>query len=756
MKALAASSAVASLLAFAASPLVAAQAGRATPPASSTRTAQSQPPPVDGAWPRTYATASGARVVLYQPQVASWVNHRDMTLYAAVSYLAAGQQIPALGTIKAENHTQVALVDRLVNFSEFEITEANFPTLPKESVEGVVAEIVAAIPREQRVIALDRVLAMVDTSQIAPKNVDGVKADPPDVFFSQTPAILVNLDGDPIWSPIAQNDLRFAVNTNWDLFEHPPSRTFYLRVEKSWLTAPSIQGPWRRAGTLPAGFSALPNDGNWADVRAAVPGQAFPVGHMPVVLVSEKPAEVILLDGAPLYSPVKGTNLLWVSNTDSDLFRLGKDGPLYYLVAGRWFSAPDFSGPWTFATPTLPADFGRIPLEHPRSRVLASVPGTRQAAEAVLLAEVPQTAIVNRREITAPPVGYQGNPKFQPIEQTTMSRAVNTDKDIFRVADMFYLCFQGVWFVGMTPTGPWEVADSVPNEIYQIPVGSPAHNVTYVRVNHADEDSVEFAADPAYMGLMVAWGVPVWGTGYYYPPYVGGVGGIPGYFPCYPTFGYGAHYNPWSGTYSRGAAVYGPYGGAGYGARYNPSTSTYSRGAVAYGPSGARGAVLAYNPRTGLAAAPGQGSGVYGSWGSTAVKRGDQWAQTSRATTRATGTTGRVTQGSGGGRAVSGPGPQGSTVVGKSGSGDVFAGNDGNVYRKQGGTWQKYGSGGWNNVERPTGTAGPGSEASRGTMDQLNRDWGARAEGTQRMRDSGRAGSSGFASYRPSVGGTRG
>ena len=71
-----------------------------------------------------------------------------------------------------------------------------------------------------------------------------------------------------------------------------------------------------------------------------------------------------------------GTGLLWVSNTESDVFRMGKTGPVYYLVAGRWFSAPDFTGPWTFATPSLPADFKKIPLEHERSRVLASVPGT--------------------------------------------------------------------------------------------------------------------------------------------------------------------------------------------------------------------------------------------------------------------------------------------------------------------------------------------------------------------------------------------
>ena len=92
----------------------------------------------------------------------------------------------------------------------------------------------------------------------------------------------------------------------------------------------------------------------------------------PTVFVSTTPAEMLLLRGEPSYLLVAGTtDLLWVQNTDSDVFRVGKSGPVYYLVAGRWFSAPGFNGPWTFATTSLPDDFKKIPLEHPRSRVLA-------------------------------------------------------------------------------------------------------------------------------------------------------------------------------------------------------------------------------------------------------------------------------------------------------------------------------------------------------------------------------------------------
>ena len=395
-------------------------------------------------------------------------------------------------------------------------------------------------------------------------------------------------------------------------------------------------------------------------MKAALPGTPLPT--LPKVFVSTKPAELILLHGPPNYLTVTGTKLLWVSNADVDVFRLGKTGAVYFLVSGRWFSAPDFTGPWTFATPTLPDDFKKIPVSHERSRVLASVPGTDQAIEGVLLAQIPQTARVSKKEIKAPEVQFQGDPQFQPIEQTTVARAANTDKDIIKVGDLYYMCFQGVWFVGKSPSGPWEAASSVPKEIYEIPASSPSYNVTNVTIIENNNDEAVYAATAAYTGMMIGWGCAVWGTGYYYPPYVGYGGFYPAYYPYYPTYGYYASYNPWTGSYGRGMVAYGPYGGAGVGARYNPRTGTYARGAAAWGPYGARGVASAYNPRTGAVGTTRQGSSVYGSWGQTAVRRGDQWATTSRVTNNR-GTTTRATQGSGGGEAVTRRGPQGTSGV---------------------------------------------------------------------------------------------
>jgi hypothetical protein len=725
-------------------------------PANTTAAAQVTEPE----WPRAYQTPSGGRVVVYQPQIASWESQKKLVGFAAVSYVAkpaAKDNKPGLGTITLETDTRVSLEERLVKFDNLRITNAHFSTLPKEQVREVVAEITESIPEHERIIALDRVLAAVDKSKIIPKDVPGLKADPPIIYFSQTPAILVNFDNDPVWSPIEKNDLRYAVNTNWDVFEDPATKTFYLRNERTWLKTTDLKGGvWTPAGKLPAGFSTLPANENFKDVKANVPGVAVTAGQQPQVFVSLQASELILTKGAPAYAPVAKTKLHWVSNTESDVFRMGTNGAIYYLVAGRWFSAPAFTGPWTFATPTLPEDFKQIPLEHERSRVLASVPGTEQAAEAVMLAQVPQTARVSKSQTQPEQVTYQGTPQFQQIEGTKVQRAVNTDKDIVMVGTTYYYCYQGVWFTSTSANGPWQVATTVPDAIYTIPASSPSHHVTYVTIEDDDDDDdwVVYAAAAGYTGLMVGWGCAVWGSGWYYPPYVYYGGFYPAYYPHFPTYGYSAWYNPWTGTYGRGVAAYGPYGGAGVGARYNPRTGTYARGAAAWGPYGARGAASAYNPRTGAVGATRQGSNVYGSWGSTAVQRGDDWVQTSRVTNNRTGNTTRVTRtDEGGAISRNTPGPGGGFVAGERG-GDVYAGRDGNVYRREGGSWQKYENGSWGSVDKPTPTgerAGTASERAgttqratpstrsvdQSTYGQLERDRSARSSGSQRTSDYG-------------------
>ena len=199
----------------------------------------------------------------------------------------------------------------------------------------------------------------------------------------------------------------------------------------------------------------------------------------------------------------------------------------YVLLSGRWFrSASLGEGPWEYVPhDKLPAAFARIPDAHPRGAVLASVPGTPQAKEALIDNSIPQTAEVNRTTTTYQAT-YDGTPKFQPIDGTSLHHAANSPVPVIQVApNMYYSLKDGVWFTATSATGPWTVATTVPAVIYTIPPSSPLHYVTYVHVYGGTPQTVYVGYTPGYYGTVVApSSVVVYGTGYVYPPvYVGRV-----------------------------------------------------------------------------------------------------------------------------------------------------------------------------------------------------------------------------------------
>jgi hypothetical protein len=714
---------------FLAPPMVFSQSAQSKP----AQTAQTKPQPAKPKadepmeWPREFQF-TGGKLVVYAPQIDEWKDYKLVKARSAIAFLPKGETNPKLGIIEMQGKTEVDFDSRLVKLTFLQITGSNFPGISKEDNEKALAKLKPLVDSHAiRSISLDRMIASLERAGV--KNVD-VKNDPPKIFYSKKPAVLVIYDGKPVLSPIKNCNLKFVVNTNWDVFYLESAKTAYLRNDKSWMQGGDVDGPFVPVEKLPDDFRKLPLDDNFKDSALNVPGQKMRPDEVPVVFVSEDPAELILLKGEPDYRPIPQTSLVWVVNTDSNLILSTVDNYYYYLVSGRWFRSKSLeSGPWAFATPNLPEEFKKIPAEGENAEVRASIPGTREAEEAVIQASIPQTAKVNKKGIKAPKVTYAGDkPEFQPIESTTLQRAVNTPNDVIQLQNEYYLCYEGVWFVSKSPNGPWVVSERIPAEIYKIPPSSPSYNVTYVTVVEDDDNTDEWISvgvAAGYMGVMIASDCVFWGTGYYYPPYYWYGGYYPAYYPYYHSYGAAAWYNPATGTFGRSGWAYGPYGGVGYGARYNPSTGTYARGAAAYGPYGARGYAEAYNPRTGTSARTRQGTNYYSSWGTTSVRRGDDWVRTASY------------RGDEGGAMKYRTSNGNTGTVGRYGD-DLYAGHDGNVYRKSDNGWQSYDNGSWNSVDRPTGdrpsnTAG---NVNRDSVQQLDRQQTQRNTGSQRAQSS--------------------
>jgi hypothetical protein len=399
--------------------------------------------------------------------------------------------------------------------------------------------------------------------------------------------------------------------------------------------------------------------------------------------------------------------------------------------------------------------------------VRASVPGTVEAKMAALEALLPTRTRAKPGDAPPVEITFAAEPAFETIAGTELARATNTGYDIIQYRGQYYLCYQGVWYVAASPLGPYAATANVPDVIYTIPPSSPAYTVTQVKVVETGT-TVVYEYPPSYSSsVWVVWGVPYYGTGWYYPPYYWG--GY--YYPYWGSYGHGAWYNPATGRYGSRSVWYGPYGGYSYTQGYNPRTGRYGYMETAWDGDTWMSQSEVYNPRTGVGmqterkiedgrmaterqisrggetlkterevdfrnqqsqvrreTSGGASSTVNREWGggtmtssgtitradgSTATIEGEHTREGGQTTisgsggsvdmTTKRGDAGSVTgiQGSGGGQGISVKGEDGRTTIGQSGSGDLYAGHNGNVYKKTDDGWQHYENGGWQPAESP-------------------------------------------------------
>lgn len=710
-------------------------------------------------WPR--AVKSGADTFLiYEPQIDTWEGN-SINLYAAVEFKTEADRASNYGVVWFSARTEVDKVNRLVTLEQAQLTKVKFPVAHNK--ESQLAEILKkTLPGATKTISLDRVEAALVAAGEGVKKVE-VKNDPPEVIIAKKPSLLVLIDGMPQLRAVPETKLQRVINTRAILLFDNEKKTYYVRLKEWWMEAPKLEGPWTYARRLSDDMSkaeqyvaAQKADQDPKAEQQSAPKQPGQKAETPDVYVVYAPAEMIETKGEPQYKPIPGTALEYAENTNANLFR--REGVYYVLISGRWFKGVSLSGPWTFIDGNeLPSDFSRIPTDNPKATVLGSVPETPASREALIANSIPQTATVTRSEAKLT-VKYDGKSTFAPIKGTTMQYANNTSAAVIKVSEgNYYSVEAGVWFKASTPEGPWEVAESVPDEIYTIPPSSPLYYVTYVKVYGSTPEVVYVGYTPGYYGTVVSANTStvVYGTGWYYPPYIGpttwygypytygvgagftyttssgwsfgfgyGYGYYPYYYPWwgpmsyygygwYPAYGWGAWggaaaanvYGVWGNTaYSRTGAAWanpytGNYGAATRGGYQNSQTGRstvagrgYNTNVYTGNTGGYRGAAT-YNPSTGIVAGGGAGylGNVY-TGGGAAGRAGFAYNTNT-----------------------------GAGIAG--GKNNIYAGKDGTAYRynRQNGSWSSNTGNGWQSASKPD--------------QSLQRQQQMRTQGTQRTNN---------------------
>ncbi len=589
---------------------------------------------VESWYPRT-VTGDKGTIIMYAPQVDSWRNFETIGAWVAFRVTRAGSKDSYYGSMRFEAATDTDIAAREVLLHSVAVQELTIDGLGENSEEYLLIK--EALESKSRTVPLDLVLAYLPNG-LELNSVDGLNAEPPRIFVSESPAILLFVDGEPRFLPIEETELQFVLNTTWDVLRDGEEGALYLCHDDYWLTSNALDGEWVWAKKLPKAFGKIPESANWTGVRDCLPKKLSKPGKpdypAPKVFYSEAAAEVLITDGASEWAGIGDNGLNFATNTNQELFRV--DGEYFLLLSGRWFQSEHLDGPWTLAM-NLPAAFQDIPEEaHDKSHLRASIPGTQEAWEATLIASIPRKADIQRGsedEIDIN-VDYAGDPLFTPIEDTGIDLAANTSYQVLRFDDIYYLCHNATWLTASSATGPWVFADAIPDAFALIPPTSPAYNTTFVTIDGSDEEKVYYAYTSGYEGAYVSNEVVVQGTGYVAPAMTLAIGyayfgGYP-YYPYYwwpPTYGYGSWYNPSTGRYGQAVVGYGPYGAAGAAAVYNPNTGVYGRGQAVWDSDEFRGRGYAYNPNTDTSLARNRyvdfddNSG----WSQNVARRGDEW-----------------------------------------------------------------------------------------------------------------------------------
>jgi hypothetical protein len=703
-------------------------------------------------WPREILS-QGYRVVLYQPQIESfaddWLESR-----AAVSLAKESGGTPLFGAVWTRARVATDLTDRLVYFKEISVTAIKFPSLDEGQTDRLKEVLETEIPKWELVVSLDRILASMDMLEVEQTTARNLDNTPPRVIYSETPAVLVVLHGDPILAKVENSDLQYVVNTPFFIVKD--GSTYYLKGGDYWFSSAEVTSGWKSVPGVPEEVSKLaekvvaePEEGEaGADTTAAgEDGEEPEDTGPPVIYVATGPAELIVSSGAPEYAAIPDTDLLYMSNTESDVVMDIATQRYYLLLAGRWYTAATLAdGDWKFVHPEdLPPDFARIPEDSDMADVRVSVPGTVEAKEAILETQIPQTAEVDRKTATVT-VTYDGDPKFEKIPGTEMLYAVNSDKSVLVISGKYYVCDDAIWFVGPGRNGPWDVATSVPTEVQEIPPESPVYNVKYVYVYDSTPDIVYVGYTPGYVGSYAYYGTVVYGTGYWYRPWYG-----VHYYPRPVTWGFNVHYNPWTGwgfsvgvsygwmSVGWGPAWHGWWGPRGYTMGYRHGYyHGYHRGYHhGYNRGYAQGARAGYRAGYRMGSNNGRPS-PYANRNRGVVSTGARPSQRPAAGQQpGRGTAGRTP--AAGQRPATGavgktPGAaqQGGWQTKTGAKNNVYTDKSGNVYRQNGNQWQKQDKGNWTKPDTPRQPGG-GSTVER-TQRDLNRQAQARDRGQQRTQ----------------------
>ena len=398
---------------------------------------------LDSDWPRTVPLKQGM-VTIYSPQIYE-MSDNTIQYRAALAYRATAGAEPVFGAGWFESPVKVDSENRIVHPTQFILTETRFP----EGTDNIQPELATVLAQQSSSWNLDFSVDELDSAlKTTEAETRAVNTAPPEIIYRDHPALLISIDGEPVLREIENSKYESVINTPYPLIFD--GKYYYLNAAKDvWYRARRVTGPYQFEPTPPKAIASMVNPDDEA-LEQTEPSEPVTASNAPEIVVSTEPAELIVSEGPAAFVPLVD-DLLVLQNSDDDVFMHVSSQKFYIVLAGRWYQSSSLTGPWTYqAADELPGAFANIPRDSNQADSRVYVAGTEEARDAVLDAQVPQTAAVKRGEVDIE-VKYDGEPVYQAVDGTDLVYIQNTGSTVLVSGGLYYLSRKAC---GMYPPHP--------------------------------------------------------------------------------------------------------------------------------------------------------------------------------------------------------------------------------------------------------------------------------------------------------------
>ena len=185
---------------------------------------------------------------VHEPTLESW---QDGVLIARCLVLAQppGNQPPVNGLAVIKGITQVDAAAGIVSLQDLKVKGTEF-SAPADKTQAWQEFLRFSLADKIKTVSLASLQSGQDVVKTRQQASAAADIAAPIIIFSETPAVLVYIDGDPRYVPVKGTKLTGVLNTRVLLLKDA-SGIFYLRVYDGWVSSKSLQGPWKIASPPP-------------------------------------------------------------------------------------------------------------------------------------------------------------------------------------------------------------------------------------------------------------------------------------------------------------------------------------------------------------------------------------------------------------------------------------------------------------------------------------------------------------------------